>query len=360
MRRLQINGYLSALLGCIFAMPALAQLPPRSDDSWSQPRAASLGLPQADSGIRQAGLWESTGSANRDRDSGRIDSTSRRYDELPPPDPRGGELPIPSSLTKRKGNNFEVARPFTIDYVFLARSPVDGPDNAITMNEIGINYQFRFPVGEQLLVTMRPLFDVTFLSGPDGPSPTLPAQLYKLAIDMQADVRVTECIGISFGITPGFWSDFKKFGTEDIRIPVRLLGTYKVSDDLYLAAGINYTDNLYRNLLPAGGILWNASEQVRLELLWPRSRIVYKLRDNLQFYGVFEYAGDTYHINEATGDEDMQYRDYRLMVGSQVDLFERASIFGEVGIAYDRVFRFDIQPTTGVGNSLVVRAGIRF
>lgn len=339
---------------------ATAQTAGRETSRTDQPRAASLGLPQpGDNAIRQTGFWDSPFSSRSD--SGRIDSTSRRYDEFAPPTTYGAELPLPASRQsgRRRGDDFAVARPFTIDYVFLARSPVDGPANALTMNEIGVNYQFKFPVGEKLRMTVRPLFDVTFLSGPDGPYPTLPAQIYKLAVDAQADIQINETMGISFGITPGFWSDFKSFGSDDLRIPVRLLGSYKVSDDLYIAAGVEYTDNFYHNLYPAGGIIWKASDQVQLELLWPRSRIVYRMREQLQFYGVFERGGDTYHINEV-GSEMTQYRDWRIMVGSQLDFHERFAIFGEVGAAFDRLWRFDFQPQTGVGNSLVLRTGIRF
>ncbi len=99
----------------------------------------------------------------------------------------------------------------------------------------------------------------------------------------------------------------------------------------------------------------------RLELLFPRSRLVFKPNDRFQAYGLVERGGDTWHIREFPGvDEQFEYRDIRLMGGVQIPLFERMQLFGEVGASINRQFRFEVQPGRKVGDALVVRAGLRF
>lgn len=287
---------------------------------------------------------------------------ARRIDDLiPPPDP---DMPLPEY---RRGDFREGERPkpLAVDSVFMSRAGINDTNTSVVMSQVGFNYQFRIPFGDRFMLTIRPLADIMFLSGPGDPL-ELPPQLYKIAFDFQSDLQITETVGLSFGTTPGLWTDFVKLNGDAFRIPFRVLGTVRIRDDLFLAGGAWYTDNIQENVFPIGGVIWDISDRIRAELLFPRARVVYRMNDIWQIYGVAEGYGGTWsirtNVNGNLYNELVLYRDLRLMLGTQVDYFRRVSLFVETGAVVDRKFKFNdsIQPNVTVDPSFVLRVGTRF
>lgn len=282
------------------------------------------------------------------------------YDELPPP---VDELPVPryERLARMEG---EHPKPWSFDMVYIPQSGMDAPSTNVTMFEVGGTYSARIPFYERFLFTIKPIGDVLFLSGPGGPEPVLPPQLYKTAVDLQLDFRFNDKWGASLGFTPGLWTDYVRVESSSFRFPVRVLATYRWSDTLFIAGGLIYTDNFYRNLYPAVGAIWDIYDRTRLELLFPRSRIIYSLMDAWQVYFVVERGGDTYDITTVLTDEivneQMQYRDYRILLGTEVGVWQRAAFLAEVGWVFYRKFRFDDQPDRNIDSQFILRAGVRF
>lgn len=282
---------------------------------------------------------------------------ARRIDELPPPMDQGLPLPSYHKIDRLQGGK---PNPFTLDYVFIGRAGVDAPATNMKMSEVGLLYEHHWAYRDRFMFTFRPVAEVLFLSGPGGTAPELPEQLYKVALDIQGDFQIVPRFGISLGITPGLWTDFRRVTGDDLRLPARLLGTFALWDGLFIAGGVVYTDNLYRNLLPGIGVIWDVTERTRLELLWPRSKLGYRFSEELEIYGIFERGGDTYNIRANEVDEDFQYRDLRLMLGLKSDHWSRLSLFAETGLAFDRKLRFEYQPDFDVKRAFIFRVGARF
>jgi hypothetical protein len=282
------------------------------------------------------------------------------YDELPAP---VEELPVPryERLARMEG---EHPKPWTFDMVFIPQSNMDEPSTNVEMFQVGGTFAARIPFYERFLFTVKPVGNVLFLAGPGGPAPVLPPQLYTTAIDLQLDYRLNEKWGFSLGFTPGLWTDYVRVESDSFRFPCRVLATYRWSDTLFFAGGIIYTDNYYRNLYPGIGVIWDFMERSRLELLFPRSRYVYSLMDSWQVYFAVERGGDTYAITTVLTDdivnEKMQYRDYRIMLGTEVSVWTRATILAEVGWVFYRKFRLEDQPDRDIDSQFIVRAGVRF
>lgn len=279
----------------------------------------------------------------------------RQIDGLPTP---GSPLPLPATADFERRMESR-PKPFCIDYVFMPRSDVAGAETGVIYNEIGFDYLWARPFWSRSAFLLRPAADVVFLSGP-APLPDVPEQLYKVAVDLQVDIPINETLGVSLGITPGLWTDFVQTDGEDFRLPARGLLTFRVNDSLFLAGGVLYTDNIRRNLLPAVGVVWDPTNDWHLEVLYPRSRVVYQLNEDWNVYFVFERGGTTYNIRTNGQDEDMEYRDWRAMLGLEVKRWAGLDLFVEVGGAWDRKFRFDIQPTADISDSFLLRVGGRF
>lgn len=280
---------------------------------------------------------------------------ARQIADFPVP---GSPMPLPPPAQMAR---LEEARPkpFTVNYVFMPRSDVQGADEGVLYNEIGVDYLWARPLFSSCVFLFRPSFDVVFFSGP-APVPVLPGQVFKVAFDFQFDVPVNDTVGVSVGLTPGLWSDFVVLDGNDFRLPARALLTFRVNETLFLAAGVLYTDNIRRNLLPDFGVVWDPSNEWHVELLYPRSRVVYRFNESWNIYFVFERGGTTYNIRTLGEDEDMEYRDWRAMFGVEMSRWSAFDLFAEVGGAWDRKFRFDIQPTADVSDAFLLRVGVRF
>lgn len=278
-----------------------------------------------------------------------------------------GQLPLPAAEgTPHDFDDFGSAcpKPFTVDYLFLGPAGLSVPSSNVKMSELGVNYAFHIPIlGEKFLFTGRPLFDVLFLSGPGGPppAPVLPAQLYTLNMDMQLDYQFNEQWGLSVGITPGIWTDFVVISGRAFRIPTRILLTHKVSEKLFIAGGLLYTDNIYRNLLPGGGVIWMPDDRWRVEVVYPRARISYRVLDTWDVYALVERGGDTWGIRSfASENELFQYRDLRWFLGTEFELMQRFNVFMEFGMTFTRLMRFQLQQDVDVNSAFAFHMGTRF
>jgi hypothetical protein len=370
MDRIRISGTFPGriilLLALFAAFPALAQSRTR------------LGAPIIESGAPTGadGGWRDDFGRRDDRDRYDVHrdriSTSRRYDfdydELPPPPGRNGsfddELPAPRFGAAPRASILSDRRPksFVADYIFLAGSDVKATGAEATIHEVEMVWQFRIPVRERWMLTLRPLIDATFIAGPLGVNPAASEALYKAMVDVQADFRFDDHLGLSIAVTPGLWTDFKRVSGDDFRIPARALLTLRVGDGLFLAGGVIYTDNFRRNLLPAVGAIWDLNDRWRLELLFPRSRLIFRPVEQWQLYAVVERGGDTWFIHDEVPGvyEKFEYRDIRIMGGVQTDGLDWISVFAEAGVSLDRRFRFQTQGEFELENTLAIRAGIRF
>lgn len=320
--------------------------------------AVTLGMPLPLGGTRITSFDDRPGTLELDGTT-TVEHRTLQIGTLPPP--TGEELPVPDFARLDQGPPAsQFSRPLHVHYTLIGRAGVDGPATAVKMNQIGVNYQMRFAGAGRFSWGVKPFFDVLFLSGPVSEDPILPAQLYKVGADVQADYAFNEQWGIAGGISPGFWTDFASLSGDDIRIPTRLMVTYRPMNNLRLVGGLIYTDNFRNNLLPFIGGSWDVTDRWTVELLGPRFRAIYKLHEELQFYGAFERGGDTYNLRTRGQDEDFEYRDFRVMLGTQVDIWQPASLFAEVGFAFDRRFRFEIQTERNINTAFVLRAGARF
>jgi hypothetical protein len=298
----------------------------------------------------------------RDVDGANTDNPLQRHTVYQLQDaPAPGEvlnLPAPRSNDRTASRIFD--KPLTLDYIFLGPSSVQDPGTNVTMQQIGIDYRWTRPFFRtQAAFTFRPAAEIMFLAGPGG-GIDLPEQLYKIAFDLQLDIPINEFMGVSLGITPGLWSDLIVIDGADFRLPARALLTYRASDSLFLAGGVVYTDNYRRNVLPGIGVIWDPTPQWHLELLFPRSRLLYRWNEDLGVYFVFERGGTTYNIRALGSDEDFEYRDWRTMLGLEYDGFSRASLFVEVGAAFDRLFRLRNQGTFELEACFLLHVGTRF
>jgi hypothetical protein len=214
-----------------------------------------------------------------------------------------------------------------------------------------------------LLIT--PGFGVTSLDGPREPD--LPPQLYDAYLDFLWLPKLSErWLGI-LSVTPGVYSDFDSLQSDSFRIKGKALARYEVpASRAQFMFGVLYLNRHDVNWLPAGGVVWDPHDDVRLELLFPRPKLAYRVTRSAWHedwaYVAGEFGGDTWSIRRGPDLFDMvTYVDWRVMAGIERKRAGGAGVSLEIGYVFSREIQFssgtaDYRPD----DTFMIRGGFDF
>lgn len=181
-----------------------------------------------------------------------------------------------------------------------------------------------------------------------GPIQTdMPARLYDFSVSYQR----REQLGVfSYDVAGSVMasSDFEGNSRDGIRFPGHAVGFLSLGPNTDLVFGIDYLDRGDIKLLPVGGLIMVPHPDVRLEVVFPRPRAVFRLTGKHQLYVSGELGGSSWAIERAVTmvDDLATYRDLRLCIGLQEidDDNDRTAI--EIGYLFDRRLEY----SSGSGN----------
>lgn len=171
----------------------------------------------------------------------------------------------------------------------------------------------------------------------DGPVRTdMPPRVYDFSIAYQHRDRLG-VFGYDVAASVMASSDFEGSSREGIRFPAHAVGFLSVSPTVELVFGVDYLDRGDIKLLPVVGLIALPHRNVRVEAVFPRPRVVFRLTDRYQLYLGGELGGGTWAIERATMIDDLAtYRDLRLCIGLQhLDDNNGCSAI-EIGYLFDR------------------------
>lgn len=207
-------------------------------------------------------------------------------------------------------------------------------------------------------------FNMRLLTGPL--TPDLPPQLYDAYAEFLWVPAINErWLGV-LGISPGVYSDFAGNSDSMLRVKGTMLLRYDwVPDRWQVAAGLLYLDRFDLTILPVGGIIWIPSDDLQLELVFPQSKIAYRLNCGKGWenwaYLSGEFGGDQWSISDNDGSqEDVLFRDWRLLLGFEQKRHGGAGFRVEVGYVFNRCVEFSSSTNNfEPDNTVLFRAGLR-
>ncbi len=173
-------------------------------------------------------------------------------------------------------------------------------------------------------------------------SAALPQDLHALFLEAGANYQINDRAFASLRLTPGFYSDFKDPGTDDLRMPILALGGYSFDNGLSVVGGFIYRVGYHSNaFIPALGFSYQAGQYWRIDLIAPRPAVTYFASPRIQLFVAGDFASDEYELKETSlGAKAIKYQDYKAMAGLNYLPVPAIKLSTSVGYDFERKFEF--------------------
>ncbi|MFN0019424.1 MAG: hypothetical protein ACKVP0_14255 [Pirellulaceae bacterium] len=244
----------------------------------------------------------------------------------------------------------------------------DNDPTDLNINDIVSAVTFAFPnfLGSGQPLFISPTFGIHLWDGPHSIPADLPANAYSAFLDTQYATDPTQQLGAELGFRIGVYSDFNTMNSHSLRIQGLGLGTLKITPTMTLKLGVMYLDRNDIKILPAGGVLWQPSPQVRFDFFFPQPKLASYLttvnNKEVWWYVAGEYGGGAWTIHRTANFSDrIDINDIRVSIGLETQ-GNGLNLFGEVGYVFDRRVVYVTNPADSFnpGNAFMVRLGFSF
>ena len=237
------------------------------------------------------------------------------------------------------------------------------------INDIEAAVTFTLPnfltTGQPLYIS--PAFALHLWDGPKLPNSDLPPNAYSAYLDGQWSSDPLLQIGAELGLRVGVYTDFKTLNSDSLRIQGLALGTARITPNLQAKLGVVYLDRNDIKLLPAGGVLWTPTPQVRFDIFFPQPKLATYLmtvgRYEVWSYLAAEYGGGAWTIERADGTNNrIDINDIRVSGGIEWTGPRGLTGFLEAGYVFNRTVFYVEDPaaTFHPDNTWMLRLGVSY
>lgn len=134
--------------------------------------------------------------------------------------------------------------------------------------------------------------------------------------------------------------------SDSFDIPVVAAGAWRFTDSFILLYGATYAGFRDTPVLPVLGFLWNITDEIDLNLTFPRPNLTYKFSDSLHFSVVGEYRGLSVHTagdvpDPTFRDTELSYRELAAGVAAAYLFTEDHRVQVSAGYTFRRRFEYD-------------------
>ena len=208
-------------------------------------------------------------------------------------------------------------------------------------------------------------YGTTFMNTPAGFD--VPSQLYSIQAELRWLIALRERLAVDLGAGGGLFSDFNGSGLNGSRATGRAILVKTVSDRLKLSAGVLYIGRANLKAIPIVGLIYTPDDDVRIELLIPRSRIARRMfytgnREHWFYAGLELFGGNSWAIEQPGGVQNVViYKDNRLLVGYETKAVNALAGRVEVGYVFSRKLQIgDDSNVLSPGGTMLLRVGVTY
>jgi hypothetical protein len=270
---------------------------------------------------------------------------------------------------------YRLVRDVSFDYHWFSGHGSSSNQLGINDVELAASVNLPLPITPQAPLTVTPGFAFHFWDGPHSTPPVfaeMPPQTFDAYVDFAWNPHLTPVFGAELDVQPGVFSDFRKLSGDSLRLKAKGLAVLSYSPSIQIKAGVWYLDRERIKLLPAGGIVWTPTPDIRFDILFPNPRFTQRLattnNTDWWWYVSGDYGGGVWTIKRVEGPDAgnvdlVDYNDIRIALGVE---FKRltSGLTGlfEVGGAFDRSLDYrSLSPSTFYPQSaFFLRAGLMF
>ncbi|MEK6257908.1 MAG: hypothetical protein AABP62_04745 [Planctomycetota bacterium] len=241
-------------------------------------------------------------------------------------------------------------------------APIDG----FGVSDVEAKTQLIIPVfvkGSPLRLAMG--FANTSMETPVGFD--VPDQLYGLQAELRWFIPFREAWAVDLGAGGGEFSDASGLGSRGFRVTGRAILVKTVSDRVKWSAGMLYLGRQNLKAMPVAGLIYTPEDDVKIELLIPRSRIARRIswvgtREHWMYFGLELFGGNSWAIEQAGGVEDVViYKDNRFIFGYETKAPGALAGRVEAGYVFGRDLSFETDPTVlKPGGTMLLRVGVTY
>ena len=224
-------------------------------------------------------------------------------------------------------------------------------------------------------LSISPGFSFHFWDGPSlaTSNADLPGRAYSAFLDLSWTSNTQVRSGVEANFVGGVYSDFTRTLTSDsLRFMGTGLGWMRLSESLWVKGGVTYIDRNDIKLLPAAGVFYYPSEDIRFEFYFPRPKFAQRMWTvgNTDIWGYLggEYGGGSWTVVRARGtlagtSEQVDINELRVFMGLEwLSGYVGVNGFLEVGYVFDRelVYKRADPRSLPLKDAMMLRAGISF
>jgi hypothetical protein len=243
----------------------------------------------------------------------------------------------------------------------------DPTDVGINDSEFAVTFTLPnfLTTGQPLFIS--PAFALHLWDGPSSLPADLPPNAYSAYLDAQWASDPNLQLGAELGFRVGVYTDFETLNDDSLRIQGLALGVARLTPTMTAKIGVMYLDRNNIKILPAGGLLWTPTPQVRFDIFFPQPKLACYLttvgRYELWGYLAGEYGGGAWTIERADGTSDaIDINDIRFSGGFEWNGPRGLSGFVEAGFVFKRQVIYVVTPSDSFNpdDTFMVRAGLSF
>ncbi len=244
------------------------------------------------------------------------------------------------------------------DVEYTAKGQVSGDGGSdVSVWNIGGGgglYYWRTSAGD---IDLTGAYDVWFWDGNGGIA--LPDRTAALRLRADYIVRNWDGSALRVGIKPGIYSDTEELSFDSIYVPFEVLGIQAFNPRVSGLIGVAIYPGFDRVFDPRFGVRMAAADSVRVDVMYPESRVTFRPDDWELYAGIRHDAVNEFRLEEDDARKQFSFRETRAYFGSAWPAGEALRMEAEVGIAFNREVDFKREaPGRDIEDAWYIRIGI--
>jgi hypothetical protein len=181
------------------------------------------------------------------------------------------------------------------------------------------------------------------------------------ALRLRADyvARNWDGSALLVGIRPGIYSDLEEVSFESVYVPIEAWGIQAFNPQISGLIGVAVYPGFDRAFDPRFGVRVAAAESVRVDLMYPESRVIFRPADWEMFGGLRHEAVNEFRLGDDDPRKMIAYRETRAYLGTAWPVGDLFRMQAELGWSFNREVDFKREASgRDIEDAWYVRIGI--